>query len=242
MNEYMGKSAKRYSQTESKLMRLFPALDRVISKKSGGLFLDVGCGVGDYSEEVGKKGYKYYGVDVSGDMIARARTTYPSINFRVSDATKFSDKFNIRFDIVLLSMVLCTLGKKSNIVDTLHECRKVLKDDGIVVIGDLYPALDPYMQKFLFSREDVETDFDGYFSSGRMFVAHKKLSSGNFDFVDYHWTLTDHFDSIKEAGLTIEKIDECKTNPKDKNIDPKYYERTKFYPTFLVLVCRKDLS
>jgi SAM-dependent methyltransferase len=242
MDEYTGKSAKKYSQTESKLMRLFPALNRTIPRRNKGFFLDVGCGFGDYSEEVVGKGYRYYGIDVSADMIARARTSYPGLHFQVSDARTFSEKFNVKFDVVLLSMVICTLENKNDIANVFRECVKVLKDGGVIVIGDLFPPLDPYMQKFLFDRNDIETDFDGYFSSGKMFIAHKKLSTGNFDFVDHHWTLSDYFDSIKKAGMTIDTIDECKTDPKDKYIDPKYYERTKFFPTFMVLACKKRLS
>lgn len=238
LEEYKGKSAKRYGHHPAKWLVLFPALDRVIPKaKAGQSLLDVGCGIGDYSENVLQKGYEYKGFDVSKDMVLQARKNYPELDFKVADARKFSSLYKKEFDIVLLNMVLLVMNRRSDLKKVLSECRKVKKDRGRVIIGNAHPACDPYMQKHYFSRKDVITDFQGYFKSGAPFTVHKKLGKGNFDFNDYHWTLRDYVDAINQSGLRIVGIDECEPSKELRHVDPEYYERKKYYPTFIVVVC-----
>lgn len=238
MKEYKGNSAKRYEQAESKLMLLFPAFDRAIPECLNGLFLDVGCGVGDFSEHVTPKGYKYFGFDASGDMIAIAKNLYPKHDFRVLDATDFAASYKVKFDIILISMVIITMSRKSDLKNLFKQTRSVLKENGLVIIGDTHPAFDPYMQKEIFKDTGVRTKFAGYFRSGRLFINRKKLSGGYFDFYDHHWTISDFVNSISASGLVIETLDECKPKKQDRHIDPKFYDKWKYYPRFMVWICR----
>lgn len=50
------------------------------------IILDVGCGTGHHVNSLADKGYKVVGIDLSESMIKKAQESYPSQDFRVSDA------------------------------------------------------------------------------------------------------------------------------------------------------------
>lgn len=238
MKEYKGISVNKYSQAESKLMVLFPVFDKFIPKaKEDGSFLDLGCGLGDYSQYALPKGYKYLGIDNSEDMIKRARLLYPDLNFIVADSRDFSNVTQEKHDIILISMVFITMNKRKDIEKTLIECKKVLKPEGKIIIGDGHPAFDPYMQKHFIGRDDIEGEWKGYFESGIKFVVHKKLATGDFYFEDHHFTLKDYIDSINNSGLKLSGINECQPQKELRYKDPKYYDRNKYHPTYIVYEC-----
>jgi trans-aconitate methyltransferase len=66
--------------------------------------VDLGCGTGDLSNEIAKRGATVVGMDMSAPMIERAMDKYPEITFVVDDAQKFimHDKFDAVFSNVAL--------------------------------------------------------------------------------------------------------------------------------------------
>lgn len=71
-----------------------------LAVKKGGSILDVGCGTGRHSIELARRGYAVSGVDLSSEMLARAKAAARSagvnVNWVHSDATSFSlpDKYD----------------------------------------------------------------------------------------------------------------------------------------------------
>lgn len=239
MKEYFGKSAKIYHQTKGKKYLLIPSLLRYIPYTKNGKLLDVACGNGDLYINAKKRGYKYFGFDISPDMIERAKVNNPTAQFLVAAATNFSKKYNDKFDIVLVSMLLPAMGRFASIVKNLRECVKVLKNNGSIIIGVTHPVFDHYMQSFLLKRTDVKTKFAGYYASGAKFKVPQKFDDGELVFEDYHWTLADYIRALSMAGLKVAVIDECKPDAAVK-IDKKYYDRHLAYPTYLVIVAKPD--
>jgi trans-aconitate methyltransferase len=47
--------------------------------------LDLGCGTGYLTSQIQQKGAKVTGIDASSDMIAKAKATYPEVEFFVKD-------------------------------------------------------------------------------------------------------------------------------------------------------------
>ena len=170
MKEYFGESATFYKQSYGKQFILFPAIKRALP--NSGKLLDVGCGNADMASIAKETNLEYYGLDVSTDMLNAAQRNVPEGNFIEASATAFSSKYNIKFDVIVLSMLFPVMSKFQDMVKTLEECHKVLSDEGIILIGVAHPAYDYYMQHGLLQRDNVETDFKGYFDSGEKIRDH----------------------------------------------------------------------
>jgi ubiquinone/menaquinone biosynthesis C-methylase UbiE len=57
------------------------SLVEMLGPKQGEKILDLGCGTGDLANEIAKMGAKVVGMDVSPDMIEKARKKYPHLFF-----------------------------------------------------------------------------------------------------------------------------------------------------------------
>jgi len=122
--------------------------------------LDVGCGTGRFVEFFSQRGGKVTGADTSENMLAKARKKSPMANFVKADifSLPFEDK---TFDIVICSQVLTHLH---NYKKPLIEMKRVLKDDGIIIIdvrNILWPYRLPTLIKRIFkkSNEDYYPDY-----------------------------------------------------------------------------------
>lgn len=94
--------------------------------------LDVGCHSGWFLNEVSQcfSNAKCSGIDIYSEAINYGKKIYPHINFKISDAHRipFSSK---RFDLLLCTEVLEHVNSPREV---LKEIRRVVKDDGKVII------------------------------------------------------------------------------------------------------------
>lgn len=97
-----------------------------------GQVLDVGCGNGIITREVGAHGFSVYGIDVSDKAIETARSlnTLPNVKFDVISAEQLVADGN-RYDAVICSEVLEHLNEPSKLLATLFQS---LKDNGILIV------------------------------------------------------------------------------------------------------------
>lgn len=114
MKEYFGSSANLYHQTSGKQNILIPAILRHIpqTKKFQKKLLDVACGNADFNPLVRKKGYVYVGLDISSDMIGRAKKDFPEGEYVVAPATDFTKKIKDEFYVILISMLFPAFSEK----------------------------------------------------------------------------------------------------------------------------------
>jgi len=241
MKEYFGATAQKYQQTKGKQYLLFPTLQKYLgtAKLDNASMLDVGCGNGDFYQIAEEQHFHYFGLDISEEMISRAKQEYPKGEFQVSPATHFASLYTQKFDVVVVSMLFPSLRDKESIIATLKESKRVLTKDGEILIGLPYPCFDGYMQFGILGRKDVAANFQGYFQSEAEFKITHQLSEGAFTFEDCHWTLGDYIECIKNAGLVIDFIDECKPAETIKVIDKAFYEERMKFPTYLVLLVKQ---
>lgn len=240
MQEYFGNSAKLFKQTGGKRYLLNPATERNIPQVTDSSYklLDLGCGNGYFFGLAKDKGYQYYGLDISETMIERAKTEYPEGKYLVASATEFSTHYQEKFDVILPIMLYPAFSNKADIQKSLSECKAVLKEGGVVLVGVSHPAYDQYMQKGVLGKEGVETDFQGYFKSGQKMLVSHNFDGGVMTFEDYHWTIQDYVDCIAQAGLSVVGFDECPPGPEVQKEDPEFFEKRTKFPTYLLLVCQ----
>lgn len=92
--------------------------------------LDVGCGVGVYTERFSEEGKEVYGIDIDPERIKSAQKLAPKANFLVAGAENlpFCDNF---FDIVFLHEILEHVpDDKKAVLESL----RVLKPQGQIII------------------------------------------------------------------------------------------------------------
>jgi len=97
---------------------------------TGGRVLDLGCGTGRTTGPLADRGYDVVGVDISEEMVARARERHPGVTFRVDDATDLSFDDGT-FDYVLFSYygIDCLVPEAARLA-AMAEAHRVLQPGG----------------------------------------------------------------------------------------------------------------
>lgn len=94
--------------------------------------LDLGCGMGHYSNYISRRGFEVTGIDFSEEMINIAKRDNSKIEYSISDICDLDVIKNRKFDGVVLAYVLQHLSKKEveqlflNIKDYLESSAKLL--------------------------------------------------------------------------------------------------------------------
>ncbi len=105
--------------------------------KSKGPVLDVGCGTGNYTLEIARRGAKAVGIDLSFDMAIFAKTQAEreglKTHFVVGRIEAMPFKKDV-FDGVLGATALCFI---SNAETAIVEINRVMKKGGLVILGEL---------------------------------------------------------------------------------------------------------
>jgi len=77
----------------------------LISKINAKKVIELGCGLGHYTNKIHKLGIDVLGVDVSRTAIEKAKFVYPDCNFTVADILDFSIYKEYQPDIILMAEI-----------------------------------------------------------------------------------------------------------------------------------------
>lgn len=137
--------------------------------------LDAGCGSGRYLRELGDRGARVIGIDLSSAMLDRARET-----------TKRVARADIRalpFDAMTIDLVVCglALGDIEELERALVEIARVLRLGGRVIYSVVHPAGEAAGWSRTFESDGRQWAVDGFWHS-----------------------LDRHREACRAAGLTIE--------------------------------------
>ncbi|MGB5376855.1 class I SAM-dependent methyltransferase [Muriicola sp.] len=69
----------RYNATRKADPYLFEQLHALLNPKKDGVYVDIGCGTGNYTHEFHKKGYSFIGIDPSKEMLLQAKARNSTI-------------------------------------------------------------------------------------------------------------------------------------------------------------------
>ncbi|MDQ0245377.1 SAM-dependent methyltransferase [Bacillus fengqiuensis] len=123
---------------------IIPFLKPYIQK--GSFIIDAGCGDGLGSYLLAKKGYRVTGVDLSNEMIekAKARTDIDSLSFVQGDLTNLPLEEKSA-DAV---MAINSLEWTEKPIDALNELKRIVKEKGHACIGVLGPTAHPRVNSY----------------------------------------------------------------------------------------------
>jgi SAM-dependent methyltransferase len=102
--------------------------------------LDVGTGTGRHALALARRGVRVSAVDHSPEMLTvargRARAEGLSIDFHLASLTDGLPFTDASFDLVISALMLCHLPDLSS---AIHECCRVVRPGGFLIISDLHP-------------------------------------------------------------------------------------------------------
>ncbi len=109
-------------------------LNLLISKlKKGDTILDLGCGNGRAVKYFVDRGFKGIGIDISNKMLNLAKKYVPNGKFYKKEFTNINFKPN-SIDSVISFFALNHIPK-TEFKKTMRICRKILKKDGLLLLG-----------------------------------------------------------------------------------------------------------
>lgn len=217
---------------------IFNALMRQLKTGAEERLLDAACGSGWLSGLLHKQGLNVQGCDFSETLIALAKKENPEIIFQIADLNKALPYKNESFNTVIFNMAAHDV---SNLQNAMTEISRVTKPGGkvFVSIANPYYAFPVGVWKrgllgFLLGLKPklrLRSYFDKKKQPDRSFVWNK-------DFTSYFYTLPEYITTAKQAGLSLENLEdiESKKNTKKFNLS---YQLSRF-PIILLLTFKKS--
>lgn len=95
---------ERYQNQHAFVWQFGESLLELLKSRAGERILDIGCGTGQLTAEIGRSGARVVGLDKSPEMLAEARRNFPEVAFEQGDAASF--RFVEPFDAVFSNAAL----------------------------------------------------------------------------------------------------------------------------------------
>lgn len=113
-----------------------PVIDRVLDSIPPGRALDAACGTGRYTRYLRARGHQVSAVDVSPEMIAKARSSAPDVDFKNASLEELPFEAQ-SFDVVTCGLALTHLPE---LTKAISEIGRVLKPGGHAILADHHPV------------------------------------------------------------------------------------------------------
>jgi SAM-dependent methyltransferase len=188
---------ERYEAGHEYVWKLGKGVLDWLEPKTGESILDLGCGSGQLTSEIGAMGVAVTGVDSAPSMVAQARINYPDLTFQLADARDlpFANQFDAVFSNAVLHWVrppeqavsaiakalkpggrfVCEFGGKGNVASIMSACAGLTPDWYYPSIGEYASILEAcgfeVRQALLFDRPTLLDPGEGAMEDWlRMFV------------------------------------------------------------------------
>ena len=152
---------------------------RMLRPSKGMNILDVGCGTGSHLELYQRYGCNLYGIDLSPSMLEAARARLgDSARLELGDATSMPYEDH-KFDLIISMLSLHEMAQQTR-PGVLSEMKRVLKDDGRILLIDFHPGpyqpLQGWISKVIIFFSELAAGREHY-RNYRQFIASKGLST-----------------------------------------------------------------
>ncbi|UJW28945.1 GrpB family protein [Saccharothrix sp. AJ9571] len=195
-----------------------PAILALSGELDGRKVLDIGCAAGHLTAALADRGADVVGLDGSPALVDVAKREFGDrARFQQGDLTAPLDFADGTFDLVTASLVLHYLEDWGPV---LAELRRVLRPGGALVLSVHHPEDWHWFDRpDYFRREQVTDQF--------------ALGGREVDVRFYRRPLSQTFGALREAGFTVDVIDEPMPLPECREISPRAYASLTTTPRFL---------
>jgi ubiquinone/menaquinone biosynthesis C-methylase UbiE len=223
---------------------ILPNVMRLVDPKPNQIILDLACGQGFFAKHFIDKGAEVVGLDLSPELIARAKKNVPKAKFFVANAENLSVLKNNSVDSIVCVLALQNI---KNISAVFKECNRVLKNGGHFSIVLNHPAFRvpkhsswgwDEAQKIQFRRID---EYLSEISVPIEMQPGKKDGKGQTT-LSFHRPLQFWFKLLNNSGFVVTRLEEWVSH-KINQPGPKAAAENKArheFPLFLYLEGRKN--
>lgn len=208
---------------QNRFVSIFGHMNNIVLKKRPKKILDIGCGNGINLQlsDCYSRHLEYFAIDYAEKTVEVAQKTYPNANIQCMDAFNmtFEDK---SFDMIILSSVYILYEKMEDRQKLLLEAKRVLKDDGILVLTVWNEAplvkFSVKFSEFISKLKNISLpqDFMGYMFSNKDIKFEALLSSMKVEETIY--TAKEHGILDSARYLTLERYNRNFNNEKKENL------------------------
>ena len=197
--------------------------------------VDFGCGTGRSTRFLYELGFEAIGVDISEDMISKAREIDPRGDYRLMGDGDLSQLDDGLYDLVQSVFTFDNIPTMENKVTLFKEFRRILKSDGIVI--SLVSAPEIYLNEWTsFSTKDFPENRDAKCGDTVKIIVTDIDDKRPVE--DIIWPDEDYRETYSRAGLEL--IETLK--PLAKKDEPyEWINETKIAP-WVIYVLRPELK
>ena len=190
---------------------------QLLGDVKGKRVLEVGCGGGQNSIVLAKRGAVVSGIDISKNQIAYAKRLASKegvrVDFRVGDMQNLSRFPDCTFDLVMTAFSLLYV---KSLYKTFAEVHRVLREGGTFVFSEGHPCAEGKLIQH--EGKNVYAIRD-YFRRRKIYWEDKLPGGTKVKMFSYHRPLQDYFEALLKNGFTIDRYLEPERLPKGKLLE-----------------------
>ncbi|HEY6020585.1 MAG TPA: class I SAM-dependent methyltransferase [Candidatus Paceibacterota bacterium] len=231
-NEYLETTPDSYQRQV-----ILPNLLRILDAKKSMHLLDLACGQGFFSGEFAKAGATVIGADIAEDLIAKAKTLSPDIEYHVAPANKLAFAKADTFDAATIVLAIQNI---EDMAGTFAEVARVLKPGGRLLLVMMHPAFrNPQKSAWGWDNE-AQVQYrrvDAYLSLARTSLLVHPGKKNSPTTTSYHRSLQDFSKALFKTGFAITRLEEWISHKESGKGPRQKAENTarKEIPLFLLL-------
>ncbi len=214
---------------------LLPNLIRLIEPKAEMHILDLACGQGFFAEHLSNKA-QVIGVDISPELIAKAKTRVPKATFVVSPADELDFIKDQTIDHVLISLAIQNIARADSV---FSEVARVLKTGGMFTMVLNHPAFRiPKRSSWQYDtdRHIQYRRIDAYLSESQEEIAMHPGVANSPTTISFHRPLQWYVKHLTKQGLLIDRVEEWTSHRTSVGTRAKAENTArKEFPLFLTL-------